>query len=285
MRLLTALALVALWLCPSFARAEPTAVFVLLGGYDSCYQTSGSDPWPKHTLIWKQFESKLMPAVQGQTGTAPKFIAGCYGVAPRTFLDYYVDFRFLTSVDADVRDVYASRFFAENAYQDYSDTVNDVVAAVEAAVQGLSDPRVYFIGHSYGGWTSLQSVMELLNHGKPVRAVYTIDPVSPIGCNPLSYVQNIPMPPSGCRQAPADITPEQRALLVAKLEGRWLNFYETQHFYLHSGPISELEADGHDFRVEVPSAIPVFTDQHLRISADPRVWNRIETETLSDLAD
>jgi hypothetical protein len=264
------------------ARAESDSLFVILGGYNSCYENNGSDPWPYHTIVWDKFESTIAPAVEDASGVEPEFLTGCYGVTAPKPLDYYLNFRFLSSCNPSVLDLLTTPFFGSSSYQNYSAVVDNVVETVEAAVSTLSDPKIYLIGHSYGGWTTLQSALRLVDQGQPVRGVFTIDPISPIGCSPLQYVKNLPLTPPGCLQAPADFTSEMRIRLRDQLDGRWINFYETQHLGLHSSRIPELEDGAEDFHFSIPSIAPILANQHSGLAKDARVWKLIKNEVLSE---
>jgi pimeloyl-ACP methyl ester carboxylesterase len=135
--------------------------------------------------------------------------------------------------------------------------------------------RITWVGHSWGGWLALKTTLALaaLPAGtRPTVALLgTIDPISGAECRPKrmaetlwEYIFGHLTPRPECTRAPQDL---------AKWEGRWLNFYQTQARHLHSGPAGARD----EFRVVIPG-YPESTDSfgpHLEIDSRPEVWDQI----------
>jgi hypothetical protein len=113
------------------AKAESDSLFVVLGGYNSCYENHLSNAWPYHTVVWNQFNTTVAPAVEDATGNPPEYLAGCYGIATRKPLDYYLNFRFLSSGNPEEQDLFTTPFFGPSTYQNYSNVVDTLDATLE----------------------------------------------------------------------------------------------------------------------------------------------------------
>lgn len=124
-----------------------------------------------------------------------------------------------------------------------------------ATLQRAGEPRpMVLAGHSYGGWLVMKTGLAL-PADVPTAAFVTIDPISRETCSITR--------PSGCTQAPTDVTGPQRAQLRGRVRA-WHNFYQTRTGLLHSSAIPE--ASGND-QLDQP---------HTGIDTDPAVWRKIE---------
>ena len=93
--------------------------------------------------------------------------------------------------------------------------------------------EIYIIGHSYGGWLALQTILKLREHPMPIY-LNSIDPISPLNC---TYAQ-----PFGCTTFPKDITSEQREE-IRDTTTRWLNHYQKKTIFLPSSSAPQADAN------------------------------------------
>jgi hypothetical protein len=115
--------------------------------------------------------------------------------------------------------------------------------------------HVVVIGHSHGGWTAGKLIEALAVAGETepvVDLLVTLDPISYAACQAeqiraalgIAHVGGISLGP--CTRAPADL----HAPVIARLSERWLNYYQDQCAYLHSGPMPS--ASNTAVHVDVP---------------------------------
>jgi len=209
-------------------------VLVVMGGNTSCGQDAAGQPSPFGTTLYGPFR-QVADDLARSGGEEPRWLVSCH-TAASTF--YY-------------------------ATSESPDQIQS--AALEQAtgiVDGLTgdDGRLFVAGHSYGGWLALQVA---LGARQPVEALTSIDPISRATCSFTS--------PFGCMSFPSDVTAAQRAELKRKT-GRWVNFYQTQTWYLHSGAAAEADAN-------VQLAVP-----HVGIETDGNVWGEIGEQVKGALA-
>ncbi len=132
------------------------------------------------------------------------------------------------------------------------------------------DTAVYLIGHSHGGWYSMKVVESLT---VPVAGLFTLEPISAVGCNTITYMHNrhkpvrpwAEQPMRACRQAPADT---QNQLIAEKTE-LWMNYHLPSNQYrgdLFSGPLSVAT----NVEKRINSKEP-----HSLLGMDAFVWNSV----------
>lgn len=261
------------------AQANPNAIVVTIGGYESCTQAPGTGHSPYRTLMWRRLDSELSPMIAAQTGAPAISIATCYDMTQ----DNVISFKERTSASDAESGFNVFPMFDLPTLETFAPVIDWVVKSVQEFASQVKDPKIYFVGHSYGAWTSLQAASQLLAMGEPVRSIFTIDAISPILCNPRAYLVVFPWVPKECNVAPQDISHETRSQLLESLSNRWFHFYENQQTYLHSAAIPELEPLKQNFLFSFSNEIPVIGDEHKMLSGDPRVWRIIEEQVLSDL--
>ena len=132
---------------------------------------------------------------------------------------------------------------------------------VEVEQQAAGGRDVHVIGHSHGGWLALQTSVKL-TESIQLGGLWSIDPISRVHCTPSRF--------TGCLEPPRDISAEQYQS-VADNSDIWHNFYQTETFYLRSGPIS---AADHNHRVAA---------SHTRIDTRPEVWDSVRERILQKL--
>jgi hypothetical protein len=207
-------------------RSNTTPVLVVMGGNNSC----DSNLSPRSMGLFDPFE-KVLEKLNSQNGEEVPFLVSCYNSGASKL--YYIT----SDSDGQVK---------EGLQPDLTD---DLSRLVETA----ANPGLMIAGHSYGGWLALQTAISLKDKAK-LSALFSIDAISRVECTFAS--------PMNCTSAPKDISRSQYAAIGASTT-HWLNFYQTDTFYLHSSAIAGAT---HNIRVSAP---------HVGIDSDETVWTNI----------
>lgn len=134
--------------------------------------------------------------------------------------------------------------------------------------------RVYLVGHSYGGWTSLRLGVHLSQLGQRLTGIALLDPISPSQCpaNVHFFGTAFFMKPlEGCSLAPRDITNAEMQLLADSTDWQ-INFYQTRYKQLHSAPLSY---PGWKNQELIYLKRYWFGDTHSAMGTDQRVWHSL----------
>jgi pimeloyl-ACP methyl ester carboxylesterase len=162
----------------------------------------------------------------------------------------------------------------EMSVSDYIKYVVDL-----ASIQRFESVSV--MGHSYGGWLSLQ-LASALAWKTDVRLLASIDPISPKQCNIQLFVQQfagislnrmrgIPAPVTGCQRSPEDLSTTQKLSLKGAVR-RWINYYQQDFLPLHSAAMADA-----NLNEEVRYSKSLANHSHRRIFFDPQVWAKIRS--------
>ena len=169
----------------------------------------------------------------------------------------------------------------------YKIRVSEFPAWVADRVESSESEYSFFtVGHSHGGWMSLQVA---LNLGQDVDmvGVMTLDPISRLKCKTpftanlanLNVLSRISMNyVNECLQAPSDISPEEyqyisdRAFLFS-------NYYQVTAPYLHSSEI--LGAENYLVDDPVGGVFDTF-GPHVRIDTNEDAWQQFDANVLGE---
>lgn len=211
-----------------------TPVVVVSGGFQSCPATREITPLPK--AVKTRFLGRKVEAIAGRLKERGpiRTIYTCYtGLLADLTVDRFdlwisTDRHFKTK---EVHSFYSTLFRS-------ADALLPLYRYVRRVLEEVDDPRLYGLGHSYGGWTAAH----VLGHfGWEYRAsgLVTLDAISPLECKPLRLVGRTLTfrGTKDCLKAPSDLTATKIAPLVAS----WRNFYQDGGYLLHSGPIPHLD--------------------------------------------
>ena len=168
-------------------------LIVAMGGRNSCQKAAPYSPktMSMYTEVQKALD-KLSPHYS-QTD----ILASCFRGDGQVF---YTD-----SPDADVK----------------KGDMRDIASILDS-----TQATVVVIGHSYGGWLAMQTLL----HTRLKVSLFTIDPISPVNCAFLK-----PQNWLGCTKAPTDIPYD----IVAQRTFEWYNYFQTSTRYLHSSEIPQ----------------------------------------------
>ena len=240
---------------PVYIRPTTQPIVVAIGGWNSCEETpEQSDKNPAGMRTYAPMMN-MLNNLEVSLGEALPYMAIC--------LDNSVEFmKFYRSDKPDhlynlpLRSVY--------------DTLYDM-----AREQGR--PLV-LTGHSFGGWFA----MDMARH-KPddifIDLIATLDPISPVNCNPSDFADSLwssfsgnSVAIGGCTEAPADFTVGERNL-VRESTLSWVNYYQTENWtVLKSSAIPESHEN---YQVTVNDWSDLW-NSHSKLGENSFVWNDIE---------
>ncbi len=208
--------------------AENKPTLVVMGGRTSCGRDSnGNDPSPYAMGMYSRAK-EVMDMLYDQAGVKSDYVLSCYGESSTVI--------FATSSEPNK--------IARATKEEFSNMLQQN--------RGASS-ELFFAGHSYGGWLAMKTSLAL-NAEDQISGLFTIDPISRVKC---SFSK-----PFGCQSSPTDIKRAQRESINQKT-GQWVNFFQTQTWYLHASAIKEA-----DINYEVDAA-------HREIDTRAGVWSEI----------
>lgn len=148
--------------------------------------------------------------------------------------------------------------------------------------------RVYLVGHSHGGWLTMQMVAKLADNPRiKVMKLTTVDPISYTLCPSSSFLTNVAVnsiptwsetTPDDCHQAPRDLR-DLGPTIRKTTDGQWNNFYQSSMPYLRSGPIAEAT-----WNVDFPWLTTYdYWNGHRSLLSDPRSLRGLYLSLTADL--
>ena len=196
-----------------------TPMLIFLSGYTSCGTNSSNQFDPTLSPIAPLLTSARQQLQQAGFTNVP-WVLGCFGSDPSKIV-------YLTSAAGGAAT---------------TDTVANMIAAAGQLAGSVSNAELFVVGHSYGGWSAMDTVLQL-GSTDYVAGLITLDPISTANCTPSGFVNNFISnianggTDPGCTQAPTDFGANGLAQIAAASHGFWQNAYETDCSVLHSGPI------------------------------------------------
>ena len=185
---------------------ETKPLLVVMGGFSTCALAEQHDDW----------ESPLGMRLARHTF---QMIAG---LQTERSIEFDVIFSCFTKL-SELRYTESTDNYAK---LHVSQPTGEVVKHV--ALEITRHPKTFIIGHSYGGWLAMRAVIGGPNKGH-IKSLFTVDPISQKYCRLES-----PVGWGNCTVAPPDIgEPQQRS--IDQSTDLWMNYWEDQTFYLHSG--------------------------------------------------
>jgi hypothetical protein len=255
-------------------KEDPTAMFVVMGGYNSCQYDSDGVLSPREMEMYAHM-SALRLNVQNRTGIDVRWVASCFDTQGNTYL---------TSYKRSTISVYSS--------EEQEDVYNHIL---DLAAQ-YNSRKIMIVGHSHGGWLALKLAAHqrtsMLTQSSRARigALVTIDPISYEYCWPsvfaLASMWNNTVG-TGCREAPHDINRGVRRKIYENLGSNlWSHYYQTNFWPVRSDAFEGqyLPDYTRDLTDELGFADqwPVVVNAHARIDNDEIVWGDI-SEQLYDM--
>ena len=120
---------------------------------------------------------------------------------------------------------------------------------------------IYLVGHSHGGWLSLQNTLALAEE-VTIDGLFSTDPISRVHCNPPAI--------TGCTVFPQDID-EAKQISIKGATGYWLNTWQTSTFYLRSGPAKHA-----DENIKINAS-------HSSMDIHKSLWDKIQEKVTENL--
>jgi hypothetical protein len=253
---------------------------VLVGGYNSCMATREEGEPLAFTKRGPAFVELLEETLSEKMSKSLDVVSSCFGHREYTEkvqgqqgeeekTKSIVQLSILDTKTKDVESADAYDTERVPTLDDLTPSIDRMAGAIKRAEQRQPGRPVILIGHSHGGWMALKLATRL-PAAIDVRALVTLDPISPLHCSVANaFSMLIGSPPPGCTQAPPDIDPAAQ-LEITKRVGVWQHYYQTQFSRLHSGPFSTLAKER---SVEVrPPGGGVLDTAHSTITSDEAVW-------------
>lgn len=254
---------------------KSTPILVALGGFNSCKSV------PTDDSIEVKFEQAIFDyrlQVANNVKRLPKVVRGCFVNSLTEGSNYY-----FSGLGKNVMSLQiAEGFFDESGAQtrEYTNLIRALTYAVLAQTKKVPNPIVFIAGHSHGAWLAAQVAAQLATRGIRLGAMITMDPISPLSCNPGDYLNLVLLgvPAPGCVMAPPDWSATFARNLNANLSDGWYNFYQTQFPLLHSSEVAGLP---HRQNLELfydheDSMRPA----HTKIDDDIRAWGVLAALTI-----
>lgn len=212
-----------------------TTLFTYFGGNTSCGKDSnGNNPSPYGQKAWSDIYN-LLKANNSETKKV-EYVISCYTDTADVVLSYSAE---------------PGKVFATST-EKFAKFVADYAEKVQP-------DRIILAGHSYGGWLAMK-VSELESARLPNHHLHTIDPISRKTCSFSS--------PFGCQSAPEDFSNNERYDLAERSD-LWINYFQTQTWYLHSSAIREADKN---FK---------FKTSHTDIDSASQVWESMSQSILT----
>lgn len=252
---------------------SPSRFLVVHGGFNSCGRLHNTDQTETAASEKSIFDSFHYLLVAGDCGSKRRLGQPCYkSVAwleeslieqlPKTLsVDWFVscqDFsvKHLRWVDSSQPTTERSGSREEM----WADLVQFAAGKAPADIAG----------HSYGGWTAMQSVLKIETQ---THSLTTIDPISPVKC-PLAAVR---AGREGCKQFPSDIDASMQQRILDRT-GSWFHYWQTEddgnsllNKGLHSGPVAIRGVDQSKLAVN-----------HLQLNRQAAIWGKFKSIILGE---
>ena len=126
------------------------------------------------------------------------------------------------------------------------------------------------IGHSYGGWTAMHSVLKI---SEPVQSLTTIDPISAVKCTPVAARSGS----EECKKFPSDLS-EEMLKSVHEKTAFWTHYWQTLSNGEHFGTLG-LHSGSTRLNGVNEQELPL---NHLQIDTFQPIWDEVKETILKD---
>ena len=235
---------------PSHDVTAGRRVYALLGGYLSCKNDKNNAPTLEGSRM-ALILSDLMAELKSAGKEDPVSLVSCYSW-DATNITY--------SLSSDPTKTVTS-------------TVDEMIANFNSVLAGTKRPKLYMVGHSYGGWTSMKIASTLTAINK-MASLITVDPISKVNCTPNTIINYATSKPDDrCKEAPTDFAAQQIEDIASRTN-LWLNVYQNDFEALHSGPIAAAQ--------NLLKTYPTSNFSHSAVIDDPDVRENIKKVLTAD---
>lgn len=212
---------------------DHTLLSVVMAGSDSCHAVDGVRT-PRGASIYPEF-SALMQKMHVHQAIRSDYIMSCYSLRGQLLVTNSDDPQTVQAMSESDLPGYVQRFYETHASK-----------------------KLLWIGHSYGGWLSLKTIlaMHTQSQHRPHLDLFTLDPISKQTCSVTK--------PLGCSSAPTDVSDDEYLRLGSFVQ-QWMNFYQRKTPVVRS---SAVKGARHNIELGVG---------HTKIDNHPTVWRSIES--------
>jgi pimeloyl-ACP methyl ester carboxylesterase len=211
---------------------DGTLLSVVMAGNNSCHEADGVRRSPRGASLYRDF-STLIAGLQQRRSIRSNYVVTCYSLSSQLYV--------------------ANSDMPEDIEAIDESTLPDYIRSFQEA---HGDGRVLWIGHSYGGWLAMKTLLSFSDDARtlPRTTLFTIDPISRRTCSASRWL--------GCSSAPTDISESEYAQLGSKVD-HWVNFFQRRTPVVRSSAVK-----GAQRNVELGVG-------HTSIDNHPRVWGSI----------
>ena len=249
-------------LAQHLSKKLPNKILYVINGGLACdiFMEDGTGKGPKTLGIYEQF-IKFVAYHREEIATGKKdYILSCFGAGDLNKVDYLVS----SKVE--------KRYYTE--HDTYYRTVSDII-------NNHPNHKVYFVGHSYGGWLSMKTILAIKDNIKrKIDGLITIDPISVATCqfsSNANYIINrflsgkFDLSGSDCNSAPKDITIDEKKTIASAVKF-WHNHYQEEFYWLHSSTIQEAT-------VNIKQSLPWYRiNEHAAIDETELPWELLRAK-------
>lgn len=253
----------------SFALDKKTPIYILMGGYMSCPLVFNSNSRiNKVTDLLQERVENIQESLDQESYNPPLYFTTCYtgpqlgaSFSKSLSLDYF-ELNYSQSLQStpDIVSNQSHKELIDDALFVDVTPLTKLWTVLKKEIQTVANPVVIIVGHSYGGWTAIQTANHLMENSIDVFGLMTLDAISPVHCHPSVLTDSVLQfkQTKGCTRFSEYLTSSQINRLQVNLNW-WLHFYQDQSYFLHSDDISELNT-GHSVKDVFP-----FTQSQLHV--------------------
>ncbi len=240
---------------------EPaTPVLIILGGFNSCKRT----PEANHMALKSdELILRFQNEIAKNWKVAPILVRGCFRNSVRDGSEYYYDGFSDQVMSLNITTFFGNHTKTESTFQLLAQAI---AASARSKSKRVKNPVFFLAGHSMGAWIAQKSAQILVNKGEDVRGLLTVDPINALECSPLDYLSHAGKPVPGCTRSPQEWNSAAARAFDENIGYRWFNFFQTQFYFLHSGPVDILGDRNFERYYDDPI-------QHTAMDGDTSIWD------------
>lgn len=267
-------------------RSQVTPIIVNMLGFSSCRSDEeGRSQSPLDTKMKKMIDS-LTTKLNDQRYSEAKTFSSCFGYAKGRFRGA-VSFRYSIGQERQVsqHNLGDHSWLRTEITEEHTSEVLEIAEdQIRKLIDGVENPVVYFVSHSWGSWFSLHLAKRLADSAT-IGGIVSMDPINPSECHPKMFVSNFGWSDPDCKKRPTDMDSDTQLELL-ELAGFWQHYYQKRMAYIQSGPMEELVEGLSSIEVTFGKRI-LPRNYHALMLYDPQIWsyvNQMIPQSLDEFA-
>jgi len=250
-------------------KAAVTPIVFASTGHKSCqkdFKKRKNSPY--NVSLQPEVDGVLEKIKEEFDGVEPKVIYACFEYGKEPFGGRQV-FKYTMNNDAiGTVEMGKKALFDKIDYEYIEPAIDAAAYRINEVINETENHVLYLVGHSWGGWLSMK-LSTLLPPDINIAALVTIDPISPLDCWPNQYIRLGRGYIKDCKQAPRDIGYDEQQLILDRVGGEWMHYYQRQFYFAMSGPIEALETDVRSFKLRVTRWT---INHHSKLQSAKLIW-------------